>query len=128
VRDLNQDAGPIACLRIAASRAAVCQVDQNLKTLADDLMALLAANAGDQPHSAGIMLIPWMIETLRLRGAETTIRFVRCVHGNLFDERFSVRCALPCRKDTDATRFPSRDIAMVFHEKACRSSPGRVWD
>ena len=74
VRNLDQDARAVARLRIAARRAAMGQVDQNLEALADDVVALLAANAGDKPHAAGIVLIPWMIEPLRMRNAKTAIR------------------------------------------------------
>jgi hypothetical protein len=59
------------------------EVDQNLKAFADDFMTLLAANAGDQSHTAGIVLIPWVIKTLRPWSVETTIR---CMHGDLLNE------------------------------------------
>jgi hypothetical protein len=49
------------------------EVDENLKALADDLVTLLALDVRDQPHAAGIVLIPRMIEALRLRLAETAI-------------------------------------------------------
>jgi hypothetical protein len=76
-------------------------------------MAFFALNAGDQSHAAGIVLIPWMIEALRLWSAETT---VRCMHGNLFDEAFLVQNALRGPKDTSPMRFLSREIALVFLE------------
>ncbi len=91
VRNLNQDACAIAGLRVATRRAAMSEVDENLNALADNLVAFHARNAGDQSHAAGIVLIPWMIETLRWRSAETMIG---CMHGNLFDEPFSVQNAL----------------------------------
>ena len=96
--NLNQDARAVAGLRIATRRAAMGQVDEDLKPLADDLVALFAANAGDQTHTAGIVLIPWVIETLRLRSAETIIR---CIHGSLFDDFFIAECvACPERHNT----------------------------
>jgi hypothetical protein len=58
VGNLDQDAGAVAGLRIAARGAAMGEVDQHLKALADNLVALFAANAGDQSHAAGIVLIP----------------------------------------------------------------------
>jgi hypothetical protein len=33
------------------------EVDEHLKTLADNVVALFAANAGDKPHAAGVMLV-----------------------------------------------------------------------
>ena len=41
VRDLNEDAGAVAGLRIAAARAAMRQVDQDLDALGDDVVRVL---------------------------------------------------------------------------------------
>ena len=68
---------------IAARRAAMGEVDENLKALADDLVAFFAADARDKAHAAGIVLIPWMIETLRLRNL---MAMIRCLHGYLHDQ------------------------------------------
>ena len=73
VGNLNEDAGAVASLRIAACRAAMGEVDENLEALADDLVAFFAADVRDQAHAAGIVLIPWMIEALRLRSTETVV-------------------------------------------------------
>src|SRR5258708_300128 len=43
------------------------QVDKDLDALFDDLVALLAANAGDKSDAAGIMLVRRVIKTLRRR-------------------------------------------------------------
>ncbi len=61
MRNLDQYPRAIACLRIASRRAAMRQVDQDLQPLAYNLVALLSANARDQPHAAGIVLIARMI-------------------------------------------------------------------
>ena len=42
VRNLDQDAGAVARLRIAAAGAAMRQVDQDLQSLCDDVVRLLA--------------------------------------------------------------------------------------
>jgi hypothetical protein len=42
------------------------EVDKNLDSFADDVVAFLAANAGHQAHTTGIMFMPWMIEALRI--------------------------------------------------------------
>jgi len=47
VRNLDEDAGAVAGLRIAARCAAMGEVDEDLETFADNLVALLAANAGN---------------------------------------------------------------------------------
>jgi hypothetical protein len=49
------------------------EVDQNLKTLADDVVTLFSADARNQPHPARIMFIVRMIETLWLRNTAATI-------------------------------------------------------
>jgi hypothetical protein len=36
-------------------------------------MALFAADVCDEAHATGIVFIPWMIEALRLRSAETIV-------------------------------------------------------
>ena len=78
--NLDQNAGAVAGLRIAARRAAMGEVDEDLEALADNLVALFAADARDQAHAAGIVLIARMIETLGCRKAMTIIR---CLHGYL---------------------------------------------
>ena len=67
VRNLDEHSGAIASLGIAAACATVREIDQDLNSLLNDLMALFAANAGDKAHAAGIMLVRGMIKTLRRR-------------------------------------------------------------
>ena len=43
--------------RDRSRRPAMRQVDQDLNTLLDNLMALLATNTGDEAHAAGIVLV-----------------------------------------------------------------------
>ncbi len=88
VRNLNQDAGAVAGLRVAARRSAMGEVDEHLKALADDLVAFFAADVRDEAHAAGIVFIARMIEALRLRSTETAIRRF---HGSLYEQQFSLR-------------------------------------
>ena len=64
VRDLNQNAGAIAGLRIAAACAAMGQVEQNLYALHDDVVRFLALDVGDKANAAGIVLVARVVETL----------------------------------------------------------------
>ena len=73
VGNLNEDAGAVAGLRVAARGAAMGEVDEHLEALADDFVALFAPDVRDQPHAAGVVLIPWMIKALRLGCAVTAI-------------------------------------------------------
>ena len=82
MRNLDQDACAVARLRVASRRAAMSEVDKNLEALANNIVALFAANAGDESHAAGIVLIARMIKTLRLRDAAT----IRCLHVYLLNE------------------------------------------
>ena len=67
MRDLNQHPGAVAGLGIATARSPVRQIDQNLDSLLDDLMALLTANARDKTDSARVVLVRRIIKTLRRR-------------------------------------------------------------
>ncbi len=125
VRNLDQDAGAVARLRVATRGAAMGEVDQHLKALADNLVALFALDAGHKPHAAGIVLIARVIETLRLMSAETidpmcswqpfSLNFVQC------------RCFAWSERHIPQ-RFVLREIALVLLEDACLSRSGRVRD
>jgi hypothetical protein len=52
----------------------VGEVDQDLDAFADDVMALVSADAGHKTHAAGVVLIVGVVETLS-RG-QTIERFV----------------------------------------------------
>ena len=43
------------------------EIDQDLNSLLDNLMALLAANAGNKADATGVVLERWIVETLRRR-------------------------------------------------------------
>src|SRR5260370_1091061 len=64
MRNLDEDARAVAGFRIAAARAAMRQVEKNLDSLADDVVALMAADAGDEPDPAGVVLVRRVVETL----------------------------------------------------------------
>ncbi len=70
MRNLNQHTGAVACLRIAAAGPAVLQVLQHLDALFHDVVALLALDAGDEAHAAGIVLIGRVVEPLRGRQSD----------------------------------------------------------
>ena len=64
MRDLDENAGAVSRLRIAAAGATMCQVQQNLNALADDFVTLVAGDAGDKPDTAGVVLVRRVVETL----------------------------------------------------------------
>jgi len=67
VGNLDEHARAVASFGVAAAGAAVGQVDQNLNSLLNDLMTLIAANAGYKPDTAGIVLVRRVVKTLRRR-------------------------------------------------------------
>ena len=95
MRNLNQNAGAIARLRITACRSAMGEVDEDLETLADDVVALFALDACHQAHSARIVLIARVVETLGLRKAKTLIRYL---HGYLLMNKIGLRFQLSGRQ------------------------------
>ena len=56
VGDLQQQPGAVAGARIAARRAAMGQVRENLEPLLDDLVRRLTRQRGDEPEPAGVVL------------------------------------------------------------------------
>ena len=57
VWNLDQNAGAVARFRIAAAGAAMRQVDENLQTLQNDVVRLLAFNVDNKTNAAGIVLM-----------------------------------------------------------------------
>ena len=66
VRDLNQNARPVAGFRIAPACAAVRQVDEDLNPLLDNVVRFLSLDVGHETNAAGIVFMAGMIETLGL--------------------------------------------------------------
>ena len=61
VRDLNENSGAVTCLRIAAARSAVRQVDQDLNAFGDDFMRRFALDIDEKANSAGVALVDRVI-------------------------------------------------------------------
>ena len=64
VRDLDDDAGAVAGLRVASAGAAVREIHQYLNSLQDDVVGTLAADAGHEADPAGIVLVARVVKTL----------------------------------------------------------------
>ena len=78
MRDLDQDARAVAGFRIAAARAAMGQIDEDLHALLNDVVRLLPFDVGDKADTASIMLVCRVVQTLRGRRAG---RMSVVVHG-----------------------------------------------
>ena len=70
VRDLNQNSSAIARFRIASTGAAMSQVDEDLQSLFDDVMRLLALNIDHKPDATGIVLVSRVVETVLNRESD----------------------------------------------------------
>ncbi len=68
VRHLDEDARAIAGIRLAAAGAPVIEVAQHLDGLLQDAMRLAALDVDDEPHAAGLVLEPRVVEPLLSRG------------------------------------------------------------
>ncbi len=80
MRNLDQDACAVARFRIATRSATMCELEQDLKALTDDLVAFFSANAGNKAHSARVVLVTWMVKPLWRHTSKTTIGlFNRCM-------------------------------------------------
>ena len=55
MRQLNQDAGPVAGFRVAAASPPMAQVDQGFQALGDDLVGLAAPDVGHHAHPAAVV-------------------------------------------------------------------------
>jgi hypothetical protein len=64
VRDLEQDAGAVACIFLAATRAAVIQIFQDRQRLLDDLAGFIALDIDDEADAARVVLESGIIEAL----------------------------------------------------------------
>ncbi|MBS1216013.1 MAG: hypothetical protein H6R20_987 [Proteobacteria bacterium] len=67
VRHLDEDAGPVAQLRVETDRTPVNEVLEDLKTLVDDRMAFLPLDVRDEADAARVVLVLGVVEALRLR-------------------------------------------------------------
>ena len=66
VRDLEEDAGAVAGVGLAAARAAVRQVLEHLQRLADDGVRLAAFDVHDEADAAGVVLVAGVVEARAL--------------------------------------------------------------
>ena len=67
VRDLDQHTRAVAGFRIAATGAAMRQVDQNLDALCDDVVRPVPGDVHDESDAARIVFVRGVIQTLGLR-------------------------------------------------------------
>ena len=64
MRDLEENAGPVAGIGFAAAGAAMAKVQENRQCLMDDLMRSFAFDIDDKTHTAAVFFVCGVIETL----------------------------------------------------------------
>jgi hypothetical protein len=67
IGDLDQDAGPVSGVRLAAARAPVEQVLQDGERLGDDGVGLASLEVHHEAHTARLVLVTGIVETLSRR-------------------------------------------------------------
>jgi hypothetical protein len=89
------------------------EVDQHLKALANNVMALFALDAGHQAHAACIVFITRVVEALGLR---VTVPLIRYLHGYLLMNKIGFAFSVVRNgKDTWSEAFTNR------------KAPGQLW-
>src|SRR5688572_32539136 len=76
---LDQDAGAVAGVRLAAAGPAVLEVDEHLQRLLDDVVRALPLDVHDEPDAAGVALMARVVQTrLRCQILRATARRALC--------------------------------------------------
>ncbi len=70
VRHLHQHAGAVAGVDLAAARAAMIQILQDLNRLLQDAVGFAALDVYDEADAAGVLLELWVVQTLLRRRTE----------------------------------------------------------
>src|SRR6185312_5222173 len=99
------------------------QVAQDQQALLDDRVTLAALDMRDKAHAAGIVFVPWMIQTLR----------ARLIHGLRSRNKGGVSTIVRCSKEKQAKsngriygRIGGRTAALPARERAsvAKNFPG----
>jgi hypothetical protein len=64
MRSLNEDAGAVTGLGVAAASPPVGEIDQNFNPLQDDVVRLAAVDIGHKTQTTGVVFMTGMIEPL----------------------------------------------------------------
>ena len=67
VRDLDQNAGAVACARVGADRAAMLEIAEDGEGILDQLVRGAALDVGNEADPAGILFERGIVKSLRLR-------------------------------------------------------------
>ena len=96
VRNLNQEAGAITRLRVAATRPAMSQIDEDLDAFFDDVVRFLALDIGDETDATGIVFVGGVVEPLRRGQPVSGLWYNTRIHRNVFNAGRLAHRAGPC--------------------------------
>ena len=82
IRHLDEDAGAVAVVGIRADRTTVRQVAEYLQAAADDVVAALALNVGEEADATVVVFVLRIVQALR-RGEATGIKIIMRHISNL---------------------------------------------
>src|SRR5215471_2866770 len=82
MRNLDKNPGAVTRFGITAARATMCQVNQDLDALEDNVVRFVALDVGHKTNPAGVMFQAGMIKALRFGEA---IIYTRVAHRFLLD-------------------------------------------
>jgi hypothetical protein len=74
VRDLKENPGSIARLRVASNCAPMCEISQQTQCRLNNAARSVATEMGDEPDAAPIVLEPWIVQALRGRQTPDGVR------------------------------------------------------
>src|SRR4051794_28205350 len=125
MRNLNQHTSAVAGFRIAAACAAMCEIYQDLNSLLDDPMALLAANAGYKTHSASVVLVRGIVETLRRRQTILCFPKLQWISPEAYATAHTRSCVYLWYRDRRVKvqfRISIRQMEILRNRESCRYS------
>src|ERR1019366_7800545 len=77
MRDLDQNAGSVAGLRVAPASAAMRQIDKDLNAFLHDLVRFVAIQIHYEAHTAGVVFMTGVIQSLLLRRVSHNSEYLR---------------------------------------------------
>jgi hypothetical protein len=118
VWDLDEDSGAITGFRVAAAGAPMSQADEYPNSLFDDLVALVASDARNKAHAASVMLMPGIVQSLRMWHAWRARKLIRAVHSDASASSLVQSAYL--KVQFRISIVPMKISAFTSHARRCR--------
>ena len=124
VGDLGQHAAAVAEGRIGADRAAMVEIDQDLKALLEDGVRLAVLHVGHKADAAGIVLLRRVVEAVRAGGQRVGAGAERLVGGSALDDLTGCGVHLSAPRGTvaDSMQLSFQNLKAFRHRAAPRAA------